>query len=112
MHCDKNLSVPPQILVLQHNLLLWELGFHCGKFKGTFFLLFYTFNDKQFSFQVSLGITASIRVTAKHLSRNTRSCLQAFLVGLMVSCCRGKKSVIEGEVEADDSDISDDEYLH
>uniref|UniRef100_H2UV39 Lysosomal cobalamin transport escort protein LMBD1 n=1 Tax=Takifugu rubripes TaxID=31033 RepID=H2UV39_TAKRU len=38
--------------------------------------------------------------------------IAAFLVGLMVSCCRGKKSVIEGEVEADDSDISDDEYLH
>ncbi|XP_061600640.1 lysosomal cobalamin transport escort protein LMBD1 [Cololabis saira] len=36
----------------------------------------------------------------------------AFLIGLVVSCCRGKKSVIEGEVEADDSDISDDEYLH
>lgn len=30
----------------------------------------------------------------------------------MVSCCRGKKSVIEGEVEADDSDVSDDEYVH
>ncbi|KAF7657671.1 hypothetical protein LDENG_00023280 [Lucifuga dentata] len=36
----------------------------------------------------------------------------AFLIGLVVSCCRGKKSVIEGEVEADDSDISDDEYVH
>lgn len=37
---------------------------------------------------------------------------KAFLVGLAVSCCRGKKSVIEGEVEADDSDVSDDEYVH
>lgn len=37
---------------------------------------------------------------------------KAFLIGLVVSCCRGKKSVIEGEVEADDSDISDDEYVH
>lgn len=37
---------------------------------------------------------------------------QAFLIGLVVSCCRGKKSVIEGEVEADDSDLSDDEYVH
>uniref|UniRef100_A0A8C3ACC8 Lysosomal cobalamin transport escort protein LMBD1 n=1 Tax=Cyclopterus lumpus TaxID=8103 RepID=A0A8C3ACC8_CYCLU len=36
----------------------------------------------------------------------------AFLIGLVVSCCRGKKSVIEGEVEADDSDLSDDEYVH
>uniref|UniRef100_A0A667YU81 Lysosomal cobalamin transport escort protein LMBD1 n=1 Tax=Myripristis murdjan TaxID=586833 RepID=A0A667YU81_9TELE len=36
----------------------------------------------------------------------------AFLIGLVVSCCRGKKSVIEGEVEADDSDMSDDEYVH
>uniref|UniRef100_A0A671X5B9 Lysosomal cobalamin transport escort protein LMBD1 n=1 Tax=Sparus aurata TaxID=8175 RepID=A0A671X5B9_SPAAU len=36
----------------------------------------------------------------------------AFLIGLAVSCCRGKKSVIEGEVEADDSDLSDDEYVH
>ncbi|CAL8299923.1 unnamed protein product [Merluccius merluccius] len=35
-----------------------------------------------------------------------------FLLGLVVSCCRGKKSVIEGEVEADDSDMSDDEYVH
>uniref|UniRef100_A0A3Q1AYA8 Lysosomal cobalamin transport escort protein LMBD1 n=1 Tax=Amphiprion ocellaris TaxID=80972 RepID=A0A3Q1AYA8_AMPOC len=35
----------------------------------------------------------------------------AFLIGLVVSCCRGKKSVIEGEVEADDSDLSDDEYV-
>ncbi|XP_054654014.1 lysosomal cobalamin transport escort protein LMBD1 [Dunckerocampus dactyliophorus] len=35
-----------------------------------------------------------------------------FLIGLVVSCCRGKKSVIEGEVEADDSDVSDDEYVH
>ncbi|XP_062375767.1 lysosomal cobalamin transport escort protein LMBD1 [Sardina pilchardus] len=33
-----------------------------------------------------------------------------FLIGLVVSCCKGKKSVIEGEVEADDSDVSDDEY--
>lgn len=38
--------------------------------------------------------------------------LKAFLIGLVVSCCRGKKSVIEGEVEADDSDVSDDEYVH
>lgn len=37
---------------------------------------------------------------------------KAFLIGLVVSCCRGKKSVIEGEVEADDSDVSDDEYVH
>ncbi|XP_051936532.1 lysosomal cobalamin transport escort protein LMBD1 [Hippocampus zosterae] len=36
----------------------------------------------------------------------------AFLIGLVVSCCRGKKSVIEGEVEVDDSDVSDDEYVH
>ncbi|KAL4640919.1 putative lysosomal cobalamin transporter [Arapaima gigas] len=35
-----------------------------------------------------------------------------FFIGLVVSCCKGKKSVIEGEVEADDSDMSDDEYLH
>ncbi|KAK7902154.1 hypothetical protein WMY93_018923 [Mugilogobius chulae] len=35
-----------------------------------------------------------------------------FLIGLVVSCCKGKKSVIEGEVEADDSDLSDDEYIH
>lgn len=34
--------------------------------------------------------------------------LQVFLIGLIVSCCKGKKSVIEG-VEEDDSDISDDE---
>ncbi|XP_013914857.1 PREDICTED: probable lysosomal cobalamin transporter [Thamnophis sirtalis] len=32
-----------------------------------------------------------------------------FLIGLIVSCCKGKKSVIEGEVDEDDSDISDDE---
>uniref|UniRef100_A0A8C9STT7 Lysosomal cobalamin transport escort protein LMBD1 n=1 Tax=Scleropages formosus TaxID=113540 RepID=A0A8C9STT7_SCLFO len=35
-----------------------------------------------------------------------------FFIGFVVSCCKGKKSVIEGEVEADDSDMSDDEYLH
>uniref|UniRef100_A0A673ZQR0 Lysosomal cobalamin transport escort protein LMBD1 n=1 Tax=Salmo trutta TaxID=8032 RepID=A0A673ZQR0_SALTR len=35
-----------------------------------------------------------------------------FLIGLLVSCCKGKKSVIEGEVEADDSDMSEDEYVH
>ncbi|XP_020641493.2 lysosomal cobalamin transport escort protein LMBD1 isoform X1 [Pogona vitticeps] len=35
-----------------------------------------------------------------------------FLIGLVVSCCKGKKSVIEGEVDEDDSDISDEEpYL-
>ncbi|XP_060772463.1 lysosomal cobalamin transport escort protein LMBD1 isoform X5 [Neoarius graeffei] len=38
--------------------------------------------------------------------------LAVFLIGMMVSCCRGKKSVIEGEVEEDDSDCSDDEYMH
>ncbi|NP_001082436.1 lysosomal cobalamin transport escort protein LMBD1 [Xenopus laevis] len=32
-----------------------------------------------------------------------------FVIGLIVSCCKGKKSVIEGEVEDDDSDLSDDE---
>ncbi|XP_067150228.1 lysosomal cobalamin transport escort protein LMBD1 isoform X3 [Apteryx mantelli] len=31
-----------------------------------------------------------------------------FLIGLIVSCCKGKKSVIEGEVD-EDSDMSDDE---
>nr|XP_021547624.1 probable lysosomal cobalamin transporter [Neomonachus schauinslandi] len=34
--------------------------------------------------------------------------LGVFLIGLIVSCCKGKKSVIEG-VDEDDSDISDDE---
>ncbi|KAG9493753.1 hypothetical protein GDO78_001562 [Eleutherodactylus coqui] len=34
-----------------------------------------------------------------------------FVIGLIVSCCKGKKSVIEGEVEDDDSDLSDDEDL-
>nr|KAF6462155.1 LMBR1 domain containing 1 [Molossus molossus] len=34
--------------------------------------------------------------------------LGVFLIGLVVSCCKGKKSVIEG-VDEDDSDISDDE---
>ncbi|XP_051772294.1 lysosomal cobalamin transport escort protein LMBD1 isoform X1 [Ctenopharyngodon idella] len=38
--------------------------------------------------------------------------LLVFLIGLVVSCCKGKKSVIEGEVDADDSDLSDDEYVH
>uniref|UniRef100_A0AAY5ELA8 Lysosomal cobalamin transport escort protein LMBD1 n=1 Tax=Electrophorus electricus TaxID=8005 RepID=A0AAY5ELA8_ELEEL len=38
--------------------------------------------------------------------------LAVFTIGLMVSCCKGKKSVIEGEVAADDSDFSDDEYVH
>ncbi|NP_001008612.1 lysosomal cobalamin transport escort protein LMBD1 [Danio rerio] len=38
--------------------------------------------------------------------------LGVFLIGLVVSCCKGKKSVIEGEVDADDSDFSDDEYVH
>uniref|UniRef100_A0A672LF60 LMBR1 domain containing 1 n=1 Tax=Sinocyclocheilus grahami TaxID=75366 RepID=A0A672LF60_SINGR len=38
--------------------------------------------------------------------------LVVFLIGLVVSCCKGKKSVIEGEVDADDSDVSDDEYVH
>ncbi|XP_018416385.1 PREDICTED: probable lysosomal cobalamin transporter [Nanorana parkeri] len=32
-----------------------------------------------------------------------------FIIGLIVSCCKGKKSVIEGEVEDDDSDLSDDD---
>lgn len=34
---------------------------------------------------------------------------QVFLIGLIVSCCKGKKSVIEGEVDEEDSDMSDDE---
>ncbi|XP_056616324.1 lysosomal cobalamin transport escort protein LMBD1 [Triplophysa dalaica] len=38
--------------------------------------------------------------------------LVVFFIGLVVSCCKGKKSVIEGEVDADDSDVSDDEYVH
>ncbi|XP_028676141.1 lysosomal cobalamin transport escort protein LMBD1 [Erpetoichthys calabaricus] len=37
--------------------------------------------------------------------------IAVFLIGLVVSCCKGKKSVIDGEVEPDDSDISDDEFL-
>ncbi|KAG8581955.1 hypothetical protein GDO81_007866 [Engystomops pustulosus] len=32
-----------------------------------------------------------------------------FIIGFIVSCCKGKKSVIEGEVEDDDSDLSDNE---
>ncbi|NXQ90812.1 LMBD1 protein, partial [Nyctibius grandis] len=32
-----------------------------------------------------------------------------FLIGLIVSCCKGEKSIIEGEVDEDDSDMSDDE---
>ncbi|XP_068793584.1 lysosomal cobalamin transport escort protein LMBD1 isoform X1 [Struthio camelus] len=35
--------------------------------------------------------------------------ITVFLIGLIVSCCKGKKSVIEGEVDEDDSDMSDDE---
>ncbi|XP_042310885.1 lysosomal cobalamin transport escort protein LMBD1 isoform X1 [Sceloporus undulatus] len=35
--------------------------------------------------------------------------IAVFLIGLIVSCCKGKKSVIEGEVDEDDSDTSDDE---
>ncbi|XP_061479054.1 lysosomal cobalamin transport escort protein LMBD1 isoform X1 [Rhineura floridana] len=35
--------------------------------------------------------------------------IAVFLIGLIVSCCKGKKSVLEGEVDEDDSDISDDE---
>uniref|UniRef100_A0A8D0C9Y0 Lysosomal cobalamin transport escort protein LMBD1 n=1 Tax=Salvator merianae TaxID=96440 RepID=A0A8D0C9Y0_SALMN len=35
--------------------------------------------------------------------------IAVFLLGLIVSCCKGKKSVIEGEVDEDDSDLSDDE---
>ncbi|NWR10290.1 LMBD1 protein, partial [Paradoxornis webbianus] len=35
--------------------------------------------------------------------------IAVFLIGLIVSCCKGKKSVIEGEVDDDDSDTSDDE---
>ncbi|NWW57300.1 LMBD1 protein, partial [Ifrita kowaldi] len=41
--------------------------------------------------------------------------IAVFLIGLVVSCCKGKKSVIEGEVDDDDSDVSDDElsvYYH
>uniref|UniRef100_A0A8C4VB01 Lysosomal cobalamin transport escort protein LMBD1 n=1 Tax=Falco tinnunculus TaxID=100819 RepID=A0A8C4VB01_FALTI len=41
--------------------------------------------------------------------------IAVFLIGLIVSCCKGKKSVIEGEVDEDDSDMSDDElstYYH
>ncbi|NXB58681.1 LMBD1 protein, partial [Struthidea cinerea] len=41
--------------------------------------------------------------------------IAVFLIGLVVSCCKGKKSVIEGEVDDDDSDMSDDElsvYYH
>ncbi|NXG14671.1 LMBD1 protein, partial [Grallaria varia] len=41
--------------------------------------------------------------------------IAVFLIGLIVSCCKGKKSVIEGEVDDDDSDLSDDElslYYH
>ncbi|EPY81839.1 putative lysosomal cobalamin transporter [Camelus ferus] len=34
--------------------------------------------------------------------------LGVFLIGLIVSCCKGKKSVIEG-VDEDDSDLSEDE---
>ncbi|NWS95609.1 LMBD1 protein, partial [Mionectes macconnelli] len=41
--------------------------------------------------------------------------IAVFLIGLIVSCCKGKKSIIEGEVDDDDSDMSDDElsvYYH
>ncbi|XP_028975776.1 probable lysosomal cobalamin transporter isoform X2 [Esox lucius] len=38
--------------------------------------------------------------------------IAVFLIGLVVSCCKGKRSVIQGEVEADDSDMSEDEYIH
>ncbi|KAJ8776926.1 hypothetical protein J1605_014944 [Eschrichtius robustus] len=34
--------------------------------------------------------------------------LGVFVIGLIVSCCKGKKSVIEG-VDEDDSDLSDEE---
>ncbi|NXD20793.1 LMBD1 protein, partial [Spelaeornis formosus] len=41
--------------------------------------------------------------------------IAVFLIGLIVSCCKGKKSIIEGEVDDGDSDMSDDElsvYYH
>ena len=34
--------------------------------------------------------------------------LQVFIIGFIVSCCKGKKSVLE-RVDEDDSDLSDDE---
>ncbi|XP_069462303.1 lysosomal cobalamin transport escort protein LMBD1 isoform X2 [Ambystoma mexicanum] len=35
--------------------------------------------------------------------------IAVFLIGLVVSCCKGKKSVIEGEVDEEDSDLSEEE---
>ncbi|XP_067876240.1 lysosomal cobalamin transport escort protein LMBD1 isoform X1 [Heterodontus francisci] len=37
--------------------------------------------------------------------------IAVFLIGLTVSCCKGKRSVIEGEIDDDDSDLSDDDLL-
>ncbi|XP_069742242.1 lysosomal cobalamin transport escort protein LMBD1 isoform X2 [Narcine bancroftii] len=37
--------------------------------------------------------------------------IAVFLIGLIVSCCKGKRSVIEGEVDDDDSDFSDDDFM-
>ncbi|XP_048387591.1 lysosomal cobalamin transport escort protein LMBD1 isoform X2 [Stegostoma tigrinum] len=37
--------------------------------------------------------------------------IAVFLIGLIVSCCKGKRSVIEGEVDDDDSDLSDDDLM-
>lgn len=38
--------------------------------------------------------------------------LQTFLLGFVIVLCRGRRSAIQGEVDSDDFDESDDELLH
>lgn len=50
------------------------------------------------------------------LSSHSEACsgplLQTFLLGFVIVLCRGRRSAIQGEVDSDDFDESDDELLH
>ncbi|NXW55281.1 LMBD1 protein, partial [Eurystomus gularis] len=83
-------------------------------FQGLLLLLFAFFLDQCIVTRTYLFLHKFWFFSAAYYFGNW-AFIGVFLIGLIVSCCKGKKSVIEGEVDEDDSDMSDDElsvYYH
>ncbi|NXT51657.1 LMBD1 protein, partial [Pluvianellus socialis] len=105
-------SLAPQYVMYgsQKYLVQVCIGKRCNAFfkKKITFLLFAFLSDQCIVTRTYLFLHKFWFFSAAYYFGNW-AFIAVFLIGLIVSCCKGKKSVIEGEVDEDDSDMSDDE---
>ncbi|NWS82357.1 LMBD1 protein, partial [Toxostoma redivivum] len=105
-------SLAPQYVMYGSQKYLVQLG---NIFRSLLYVILFPFNlDQCIVTRTYLFLHKFWFFSAAYYFGNW-AFIAVFLIGLIVSCCKGKKSVIEGEVDDDDSDMSDDElsvYYH